>query len=211
MAHIIETLVRGAASGIGMASEGIHAYKNRKADAPVEQEGEEQAWELDDTQEELITGDPQAPSGTYAELSPEAREAIAKNPGQQVQLFLSRFPLPDPPVRARLPFPVVLPQRRPKDRSRGFVRAYAPVLDDCGIDQVMFLDFIETFDRASQASPWIQTINLATIYTGYIPHGLGILVSAAVKMATNVAIELQARSRWVSVTRWCSRFCSLST
>jgi hypothetical protein len=205
MAHVIEALVRGAATGIGMASEGYQAYKERKAnpDSPSSQpsedtrdEADEQAWQLDDAQEELLSRDPQAPSGAYGHLSAEAREAIAKNPRQQAELFLARYPPPSAhePI-ARIPFPVILPQRRPKDRSRGFVRAYAPVLDDCGIEQAMFLDFIETFDRASQASPWIQTINLATVFTSFLPLTSAIVVSRVINKATDVAIELHARSR----------------
>ena len=41
-----------------------------------------------------------------------------------------------------LPAPVILPQRRPKNKQRGFVRGYAPLLGECsGIDQQTFLDF----------------------------------------------------------------------
>lgn len=35
---------------------------------------------------------------------------------------------------SRLPCPVIIPQRRPESRDRGFVRAYAPNLVDSGID-----------------------------------------------------------------------------
>lgn len=50
-----------------------------------------------------------------------------------------------------LPCPVILPQRRPKNKSRGFVRAYAPVLGEySGIDQKTFLDFLDDFHQSSQ-------------------------------------------------------------
>ncbi|KAL1964782.1 hypothetical protein VTN77DRAFT_6649 [Rasamsonia byssochlamydoides] len=70
----------------------------------------------------------------------------------------------------RLPCPVVIPQRRPKDRARGFMRAYAPVLADVGIDQPTFLDFLDTFGKACRASPWLHTINLASIGTLFLPR-----------------------------------------
>jgi hypothetical protein len=48
----------------------------------------------------------------------------------------------------RLSQPVLIPQRRPEDQSRGILRAYAPALGDCGIDQETFLDFIDAFNEA---------------------------------------------------------------
>ena len=45
----------------------------------------------------------------------------------------------------RLPCAVVIPQRRPHAKTRGFVRAYTPVLQDCGIDEATFMDFHEGF------------------------------------------------------------------
>ena len=53
-----------------------------------------------------------------------------------------------PRPTAKLPMPVVLPQRRPRNRNRGFVRAYAPVLADQDIDQPLFFDFLDGFEKA---------------------------------------------------------------
>lgn len=72
--------------------------------------------------------------------------------GELVQSFVEQHPPPYTPTEGRLPCPVIIPQRRPKDKSRGFVRAYAPVLSDCGIDQVTFLDFLKSFHKASQVN-----------------------------------------------------------
>ena len=47
-----------------------------------------------------------------------------------------------------LQHPVVVPQRRPRTRSRGFMRAYAPELGGCQVDQALFLSFLEGFDDA---------------------------------------------------------------
>lgn len=56
---------------------------------------------------------------------------------------------------SQIPLPVILPQRRPKDRTRGFVRAYAPVLENVGIDQATWLAFLRTFQLPSETSPWL--------------------------------------------------------
>lgn len=62
---------------------------------------------------------------------------------------------PGPEHIQRLPYPVIIPQRRPGAKKRGFVRAYAPVLADSGISQDVFVKFISDFNKASQvcASP----------------------------------------------------------
>jgi hypothetical protein len=51
----------------------------------------------------------------------------------------------------RLPYPVIIPQRRPENRSRGWLMAYAPVLEDFGIDQTAFLKFLHDFNQSSEA------------------------------------------------------------
>jgi hypothetical protein len=55
-----------------------------------------------------------------------------------------------PGPKQKLPCPVIIPQRRPGAKRRGFVRAYAPVLQDCGIGQDVFLKFISDFHKSSQ-------------------------------------------------------------
>jgi hypothetical protein len=52
----------------------------------------------------------------------------------------------------QIPGPVVIPQRRPGSKFRGFVRAYAPELADCGISQDMFLEFLEDIYESSKVS-----------------------------------------------------------
>ncbi len=53
--------------------------------------------------------------------------------------------------------PIVIPQRRPGSKTRGFVRAYAPVLVDHDIDQETFLTFLRSFHKASQVSHPLST------------------------------------------------------
>lgn len=98
---------------------------------------DEADWELDEA------GDGYADE----ENAPGERQAGV---GELVQSFVEQHPPPYTPVRGRLPCPVIIPQRRPKNKSRGFVRAYAPMLMNCGIDQATFLDFLKAFHKASQ-------------------------------------------------------------
>ena len=104
---------------------------------PDEHELDEADWELDEAGEAYASPD----------NAPGERQVGV---GELVQTFFNQHPPPYVAARGRLPCPVIIPQRRPKDKSRGFVRAYAPVLLDCGIDQATFLDFLKTFHKASQ-------------------------------------------------------------
>jgi hypothetical protein len=61
----------------------------------------------------------------------------------------------------RLPCPVILPQRRPRDRTRGFVRAYAPVMLNAGIDQETWLRVMDDFHESSKVT---QSANLQPIF-----------------------------------------------
>ncbi|GKZ38507.1 hypothetical protein AbraIFM66950_010756 [Aspergillus brasiliensis] len=186
------TLVKGIASGIGLASESISAYKasrqEKKAQASdpdntareateetdeVEHlinEQHEEEWVLDEAQDELAGDEHRA----YSEPASGDIEGLAVS-------FLQNYPAPPlytpSPGMLRLSCPVVLPQRRPKSRKRGFIRAYAPVLEDFGIDKTMFLEFLETSNRACQATPWLQAINLASIGTLFIPEAISIAAS----------------------------------
>ena len=148
----------------------------------------EEQWDLDEAQEEL-----NPPRYDSAQVQ-------SHDVSQIVSSFVTAHPPPPYTFevgggRARLTHPVILPQRRPKARSRGFIRAYAPVLEPCGIDQAMFLGFLDTFEKASQASPWLNTINLAGIGTMFIPGVAGFLTGAAIQLSVSVAMEVQARSR----------------
>lgn len=97
----------------------------------------------------------------------------------------------------QLSLPVILPQRRPKDRSRGFVRAYAPDLARCGIDQEMFLRFIDDFNNSTGANPMLLTINLASwgVQMAPIPSAIAMAAGGAIHYASFAAMELQARLR----------------
>lgn len=120
----------------------------------VEDEDDDEAyWELDEAAaREEAPGYEESDSPEY-----EAKEGGSKAKEEKIDVhklvkkFLSAHPAPSraPPLHP-LSCHVIIPQRRPHSKSRGFVRAYAPVLNDAGIDQATFMDFLETFQKASQ-------------------------------------------------------------
>jgi hypothetical protein len=67
-------------------------------------------------------------------------------------------------------------------------------LMNCGIDQAMFLDFVETFNLASQSSPWLNAINMASIAFMHFPTGIPEVASLA-PMPTVQVIESHSSRR----------------
>jgi hypothetical protein len=58
---------------------------------------------------------------------------------------------PPQPVQ-KLTCPVIIPQRRPRKKQYGFVRAYSPVLADCGVSQELFLQFLVDWEKTSKVN-----------------------------------------------------------
>ncbi|KAF4976652.1 hypothetical protein FZEAL_6714 [Fusarium zealandicum] len=213
---LLNSAVRGVAGGIGLVSESMTARKDKKKAEKEAEEAElgqksqssaaafstaqrtpgsyeerarhdeltERQWELDETQTELLT------TGQDNYLAQDAtqddEELIANFIRGHVALNQHN---------ARLELPVILAQRRPKDRTRGFVRAYAPSLENVGIDQTTWLDFLDTFEKSSRASPWIQAINLANIPAMFVPIGASMALSVAIEVAIRAAKNTQNRQR----------------
>jgi hypothetical protein len=202
---LVRAGIRSASSAVGLASESIKSRKTdrqspehgaidttrsdsahavedtsstqRQDEAGVDLENE---WNLDDAQDEI--------AGEHSQGAVDATPELT---------FLEKYGRQsDPSTTGELSLPVVIPQRRPKDRSRGFIRAYAPVLQDAGINQPIWLDFLDTLQKSSAADPWLNAINFASIGTMFMPHVIGFAVSYAIQQATNIAIEMQARFRY---------------
>ncbi|KAI4854256.1 hypothetical protein E4T44_00295 [Aureobasidium sp. EXF-8845] len=200
MAHIISGLVQNVGGGIGLVSE---AYKARKAhktqkqadtnlsqveaasDYPTTTLDLEEAWELDEAQNDLTVV-------PVDEEINEITDPVALAEAFLLRLSPSRSTTPAPSTQ-KLPFPIIIPQRRPTDRSRGMIKAYPPILASRNIDQVTFLDFLNTFNRSTQATKWIAALNLASIGTIWLPTITSILVSMAITAATTAAMEVQGR------------------
>ena len=104
---------------------------------------DEAYWELD---EAVALGDP---SSTMLDEEPKGDEP-KPDVHKLVQKFLTAHPTPPQPLTGSLECPVIIPQRRPHNKARGFVRAYAPALEDAGIDQDTWMDFLKTFHKSQQ-------------------------------------------------------------
>lgn len=214
--------VQGIAATIGLASESIHHHKQKRASqksqrdriprslsgdgfiaavdelhisqSPHETEDQqtlptqvdEVAWALDEVQDETSTGDGNTVS---PDISPLGSPKLAET-------FLQSHPTAkDPAEPGRLGMPVVITQRRPKARTRGFIRAYAPILQNVGIDQETFLHFIDQLNKAVEPSPWITAIDLASLAGHAFPEPIHLLISASALMATQITAEVVSRSK----------------
>jgi hypothetical protein len=148
--------------------------KEKTVVASSDEDGTDYEWDLDDAQEELSE-----------DRSEDNKKLLAD--ALQPEPTASEVP------RGRLQYPVILPQRRPKRRHRGFIRAYAPDLLACGIDQPTFMAFLDELDKSTAWSPLADIINLSTLATFAIPGGIGAAVSVPIQLATGIYKELQGR------------------
>jgi hypothetical protein len=119
---------------------GEHGYNNSQEKKGIRTCEEE--WNPQDPVDNLTQLPPPYTIGEYGE-----------SPNRALPPTLQRSSSPSITVRGRLPCPVIIPQRRPKDKERGFIRAYAPALLECGIDEATFLNFIDSLNQATKVSP----------------------------------------------------------
>ena len=122
-------------------------------------ESDSEAWELDDAASETkspASSGLSIPKGNWA--GPASIEQIA-------DAFLAAFPLKnDANAGGKLRLPVVIPQKRPQSKARGFVRAYAPVLEECGIGEDMWLGFLDCFMES------LKVHDLALLFNNRLPN-----------------------------------------
>lgn len=115
------------------------------------EEDDEADWALDDAADSDKGTSPTREGDSPLESIPSGDEGKKHYVDKIVRTFVSQHTLSSRPrSTGQLPCPVILPQRRPQNKSRGFVRAYAPVLADCGIDQAAFLQFLKSMHQASK-------------------------------------------------------------
>ncbi|RAH64411.1 uncharacterized protein BO66DRAFT_361146 [Aspergillus aculeatinus CBS 121060] len=160
-----------------------------RVDSPTARHDLEYSWELDEAQEQVLKS---------PEYAPRKSKQGTANPDKVIAAFLLRRPPPPAALLnpdTKLLYPVAVPQRRPKDKKRGFIRAYAPDLETVGIDQETWFDMIETLNEASLANPWMNAINLASLAATPLPFAISTAISVAIMVATDVAIEAQSRYR----------------
>lgn len=184
MAGPIGRVARGVSGLVGLGQEAYHHNKEKKAQAAASGSGIGQPQPQSHSEDRL-----EPPSYTHADtekgetdisissdeddedlwLEDDAQEAIqphkdsrphTSNAEKWAEAFIQRNPAP-PNQLVSLPAPVVIPQKRPGARTRGFVRAYAPALADSGIDQKAWLEFMDGFQDQTKEQGWFNVTNLA--------------------------------------------------
>ncbi|KAF2095827.1 hypothetical protein NA57DRAFT_7372, partial [Rhizodiscina lignyota] len=159
-------------------------------------EHHEAAWELDEAQDEV-----DGQSQTEPEQLKEGKGF--ENPIKVADAFVAKHPSPPPVYKdesgqqhvLNLPLPVVIPQRRPGGRMRGFIRAYAPLLEGSSIDEATFLEFLHDLNVICLPNPYINAINMASFATMALPTVTGLIVSIAIQKATQAMNEVHSRSK----------------
>ena len=158
----------------------------------------DEAWALDDATEKLAPTDYDLTE--HEEHAPAPVDDV-------VQRFLQTHAIQQKFDHRPIPAPVIIPQRRPRDKTRGFVHAYAPVLGECsGIDQETFIDFIQDFYKASLASPVFDVINMAGIVVGFVPNPITMGVSIATQAVAQTGREIQVNTDPIPREEICSLF-----
>jgi hypothetical protein len=197
LAPIIQAAVKGASTTIGLAGEKYHDHKERKAalakgeiflstspgsspevllnplEPGAETANDERIWALDEA-----SGRP--PSDD--ESDPQHRPLPARTVSDLVHnVFASPIPHENRP--RRLPYPIIIPQRRPGERTRGFAQAYPPDMEAFGMDQATFLRFLQSFHESSQAAPWLQALFISAQAVGFYPSHITMAVSISLSFA----------------------------
>ena len=185
---------------IGFGSEAWAHRKEKKAREKEEQEKSQQGPSThasgamghesmdDDDDDEQLDEEDWALDDASTELSADAPA--------RAHASLLESPLPPMPFSGVRPlqYPVVLPQRRPQTKSRGFVRAYAPLLGQCkGIDETTFLTFLDELYQNTQASSALQAVNVGSQFVGMVPGVITMSIAMAMSMGARAGIEAQGR------------------
>ncbi|PNP50704.1 hypothetical protein THARTR1_08624 [Trichoderma harzianum] len=168
------------------SSDSEENFGPKHVDQKTSRDIEEAQWELDAAQQQL------EPPPDYATVMEQDLDVQAMADG-----FVRSHALPsNQQVQQNgLPMPVIIPQRRPGERARSFIQAYAPLLQNIGIDQTTFIDFIKQLNMATAPSPWINAINVAAIAVQHVPEPVTIAVSIAAQITTQVSLQAHSRSK----------------
>lgn len=183
--HVIGFFTRGVSKSIAVGHEALSGQKGRSSadarrgsldkDSDSDEDITEQIWELDDA----------------ADVSGLQSEKAITTPCQLCSLEHNTTSNAIPMEQS-----VIIPQKRPGTRTRGYVQAYAPILGtNKGIDQDVFLNFLSDLDESSKSSAVFDVINLACFAAGMIPSEIAAAVTFAVGTVNQTAQEIQVRYR----------------
>jgi hypothetical protein len=115
---------------------------------------DETAWQLHEINQRFQSSG--SPAIAYENANIEENK-VKERVAMTRELLNMAGPPPETQPVHPLVCPVIIPQRRARQRDRGFVPAYSPVLQNCGISQEVFLRFIEdlnTVNRVRHPKPF---------------------------------------------------------
>lgn len=203
MSRLIGKAVQGLSVGIGLAGEKYYDHKERKAtltqqgqpsrDTENQEQRRDSEADSKSTNDEESADDERIWALDEAAGSPPAYEEIDSNPdqtvadlSQKVAVARTQYVETHEGQASRLAHPVIIPQRRPGSKARGWTRAYAPDLEPLGIDQDTFMQFLESWDTAAQGSKWFKAVFLTS---GIV----GMAIPGPITMAVTTAVAIAAR------------------
>lgn len=166
-------LARGISNVMGLSSEAYANHKNKKSRSPSPANGKTVAdgyvqqlgqSSLAPPSYDSVRRQPMDSDYSYDEddddvwVREEAQKQLLppEDPGssqdESVEAIISRFEAAHSSpeyteAMVGIQMPAIIPQKRPERKGRGWVRAYAPVLNDVGIDQATFMDFLDGFQK----------------------------------------------------------------
>lgn len=129
----------------------------------------------------------------------EREQTTPASPAQETSAQIDSMTTPMGDI-SRLPKAVVIPQRRPSDRARGFVRAYAPDLLHCDIDQAAFLRFIDGLNKSVACNAAVEAVGLAGEAVGAVPGSEFVgapIIGTALQVVAGAYKEVNARKGYV--------------
>ena len=208
MAKLIGKAVQGLSVGIGLAGEKYYDRKERKAAIEAQDQSsgsteiniqeQEPSRDRPNASDELLADDERMWALDEAAGSPPPYEATEPDPDQVIEelaynvtVSRNRQMHDHPGETLRLTHPVIIPQRRPGSKVRGWTRAYAPDLQRLGIEQDTFMKFLKSWDSVIQGSKWFRTISLASsVVSMAIPTPIVMGITTAVSIAAEYASSI---------------------
>lgn len=156
--HVIGFVTGGVSKAIAIGSELASGEKGRAS-----REARRQRTAAEHNQDQQRKGSADSDDGPEQNLTEyewaleELEEELGDPPAYTEQQDQETLAFKNEVALQRLPQQVIIPQRRPGSKQRGFMRAYAPILGThAGIDQESFLTFLNDFDKAAQSSPVVR-------------------------------------------------------
>ncbi|KAJ3735508.1 hypothetical protein DFJ43DRAFT_1036988 [Lentinula guzmanii] len=121
---------------------------------------------------------------------------LARDANLLIRTYIpSSLSLHQPYIGPPIPLPFCIPQVsvNPNDQST-FARGYNDALNDIGIPQDVFLNFIDGLNMAIIASPPLRVVDMAGKIIGFIPYHWAMIAGALISTAAGVAMHVLSKT-----------------